>query len=348
MKLARENGLSGALLDRLELTPARLASMIEGVRAIASQDDPLVAIKSWVRSDGLRISKQAVPLGVIAVIYESRPNVTADAAALALRSGNAVLLRGGKEAAFSNQAISDIFSAVISEAGLSAPIVQQVLSGDRTLVDAMLQAEGQIDLLIPRGGESLIRAVAEKSRVPVLKHYNGICHLYVDSSADLQKAEAVILNAKIQRPGVCNALETLLLHKDVAQHLLEKLAQHVELELRLDLAEEDWNTEYLDTILSVRIVESMDEAVDHIARYSSAHTDGILSQSREHIERFVRLVDSSAVVVNASTRFNDGAEFGMGAEIGISTDRLHARGPVGAAELTTYKFIVEGDGHIRS
>ena len=364
VEAAQSAGLSAALVDRLRLSDSRIQSMAEGIRAIISLRDPVGEVMDGtVRPNGLRIQKVRVPIGVILMIYESRPNVTADAASLCLKSGNAVILRGGKEALNSNLAIARVLGDVLVAANLPAHAVQMIETPDRLAVDLLLEANDFIDLVIPRGGESLIRAVVEKSSIPVIKHYKGVCHVYVDDEADLDMAERIAVNAKVQRPGVCNAMETLLVHKGVAERFLPRIAQKMRqagVELRGDeltrcfvpdmkpATEEDWYTEYLDLILSVRVVGSLDEAVAHIAKYGSSHSDAIVTNNVRKANEFVARVDSSAVLVNASTRLNDGGEFGLGAEIGISTDKIHARGPMGLVELTTYKWVVYGDGQVRT
>ena len=359
----REAGLTAALLDRLELTDKRIAGMADGLRQVAALPDPVgEVIGGTVRPNGLRISKVRVPLGVIVIIYESRPNVTADAAALCLKSGNGVILRGGKEALRSNQAIWRVLQEGLAAAGLPADAIGLVETTDRAAVDALITADGLIDVVIPRGGEGLIRRVAQGATLPVIKHYKGTCHVYVDAAADLDMAQAICLNAKCQRPGTCNAMETLLVHQTIAPQFLPPMAaQFAEagVELRgcdrtrallpdiTGATEDDWPEEYLDLILSIRVVDSTDEAIEHIARYGSAHSDAIVTTDIREADRFLAAVDSAAVYVNASTRFTDGYEFGMGAEIGISTDKLHARGPMGLEELTIYKFVVRGDGQLR-
>jgi len=363
IRAAEEAGVSPAMVDRLRLTDKRLEQMADGLRAIAGLRDPVgEVIGGWTRPNGLRIHKVRVPLGVIAMIYEARPNVTADAAALCIKSGNAVILRGGKEALRSNLAIHAVLADALSSAGLDPHGAQIINTPDRRAVDLLLEAEGRVDLVIPRGGEGLIRAVARKAKVPVIKHYKGVCHTYVDAEADLDVAERVCLNAKLQRPSVCNAMETLLVHEGVAAKFLPRIVRSLregncelrgcERSRRLvpDMAaatEEDWEAEYNDLVLSVRVVPSLDAAVAHIARYGSHHSDAIVTRDLVAAERFTSEVDSCAVFVNCSTRFNDGGEFGMGAEIGISTDRLHARGPMALPELTTYKYVVWGAGQIR-
>jgi len=359
----REAGLSTALIDRLTLTDARIEGMAEGLEAVASLRDPVgETIDGSVRPNGLKIQKVRVPIGVVFMIYESRPNVTADAASLCLKSGNAVVLRGGKEAIHSNLAIHRALAAALEEVGLDPACIQLIETTDREAVNVALHAEGLIDVVIPRGGEGLIRAVAENATIPVIKHYKGVCHTYVDASADLDMANSICMNAKVQRPGVCNAMETLLVHKAVADQFLPDLVAALKeagVEIRgcpettaicpdvLEATEADWPEEYLDLILSVRVVDSIEEAIDHIDRYGSAHSDAIVTANYAAASRFVDEVDSAAVYVNASTRFTDGGEFGMGAEIGISTDKLHARGPMALAELTSYKWVVHGSGQIR-
>jgi glutamate-5-semialdehyde dehydrogenase len=352
-----------ALVDRLTLTPERIRAAAHGLRQIAGLPDPVGHIlDSSVRPNGLHVHRVGVPLGVIFFIYESRPNVTVDAAGLCVKSGNAIILRGGREALNTNVALHELLLDTLQAAGLPADAVQMVAYPDRAAVGHLLRLSQHIDLVIPRGGESLIRHVAKEATMPVLKHYNGICHVYVDAAADLDMAEQIILNAKCQRPGVCNAAECLLVHKDVAAAFLPSAARALRqrgVELRgcpatqrlvpdaKPATEQDYRTEYLDLILSVKVVASMEEAVEHIHRYGSQHTETIVTGDLRAARRFTAVVDSSAVLVNASTRFNDGYEFGLGAEIGISTDKFHARGPCGLRELTTYKYIVYGDGHVR-
>lgn len=360
---ARDGGLTSAQVDRLTLTPARLHSAAEGLREVALLPDPVGQIReSRVRPNGLEVHKVGVPLGVILFIYESRPNVTVDAAALCVKSGNAVILRGGKEAAHSNRALHQVLAECLAEAGLPADAVQLVGTTDRAAVGHLLRMREYIDLAIPRGGESLIRRVAEEARVPVLKHYKGNCHVYVEASADLGRAEAIVVNAKCQRPGVCNAAESLLVDEAVAPAFLPRAAAALAargVELRgcpatralvpaaKAATEEDFAAEYLDLILSVKIVAGLEEAIAHVNRYGSGHTDAVVTNNLAAARRFVAAVDSSAVVVNASTRFNDGFELGLGAEIGISTDKFHARGPCGLLELTSYKYVIYGDGQVR-
>lgn len=361
---ARAAGLSSALIDRLTLTDSRIQAMADGIRTIVSLRDPVgEVIDGWMRPNGMRIQKVRVPIGVILMIYESRPNVTADAAALCLKSGNAVILRGGKEALNSNLTIARILTEALKAAHLPAHAIQVIETPERQAVDYLLKASDFIDLVIPRGGESLIRAVVEKSTIPVIKHYKGVCHVYVDEEADLEMAERIAMNAKVQRPAVCNAMETLLVHEGIATRFLPIIAKKMRdamVELRgcerarqivpdmMPATEEDWYTEYLDLILSVRVVSSLDEAIAHIAKYGSAHSDAIVTNNVRKAMEFVNRVDSSAVFVNASTRLNDGGEFGLGAEIGISTDKIHARGPMGLTELTTYKWVVFGNGQVRT
>jgi glutamate-5-semialdehyde dehydrogenase len=361
---ASSRGLSGAMLDRLALSDSRIEQMATGIEEVIALPDPVGEVERMGRRpNGLWVGKMRIPLGVIGIIYESRPNVTADAAALCVKSGNAVILRGGSEAIFSNTAIARILREAMTLAGLPAEAVAVIERTDREAIDAMLQAEEYIDLIIPRGGEGLIRSVAEKSRIPVIKHYKGVCHIYVDEGADIDQAVLVCVNAKVQRPGVCNAMETLLVHGKVAPDFLPAvsapLGKHG-VELRgcpqtlsllpeaVPATEEDWGTEYLDLILAVRVVSSMEEAIAHIRRYGSLHTEAILTTDHARAMRFLRDVDSSLVLVNASTRFNDGFQLGLGAEIGISTTKIHAFGPMGLSELTTTKFIAFGDGQVRT
>jgi glutamate-5-semialdehyde dehydrogenase len=361
---ASSRGLSGAMLDRLALSDSRIEQMATGIEEVIALPDPIGEVERMGRRpNGLWVGKMRIPLGVIGIIYESRPNVTADAAALCVKSGNAVVLRGGSEAIFSNTAIARILREAMSLAGLPADAVAVIERTDREAIDAMLQAEEYIDLIIPRGGEGLIRSVAEKSRIPVIKHYKGVCHIYVDEGADIDQAVLVCVNAKVQRPGVCNAMETLLVHEKAAPEFLPAvsapLGKHG-VELRgcpqtlslvpgaVPATEEDWGTEYLDLILAVRVVPSMEEAIAHIRRHGSLHTEAILTRDHARAMRFLRDVDSSLVLVNASTRFNDGFQLGLGAEIGISTTKIHAFGPMGLTELTTTKFIAFGDGQVRT
>ncbi len=360
----RERGLSDALLDRLTLTDARIAAMAEGLRQIAALPDPVGAITDLkFRPSGIQVGRMRVPLGVIGIIYESRPNVTVDAAGLCLKAGNACILRGGSEAIHSNQALAACIRAGLERAGLPETAVQVVETTDRAAVGALLQMDRYVDVIVPRGGKGLIERIVAESRIPVIKHLDGVCHVYIDDRADLDKAVRIAVNAKTQRFGVCNAMETLLVHEAVAERVLPRLAQEFRragVELRgcertcaivgdcKPATEEDWYAEYLGPILAVRVVDHLDMAMDHIARYGSAHTDAIVTEDYTRARRFLREVDSSSVMVNASTRFADGFEYGLGAEIGISTDKLHARGPVGLEGLTTQKFVVLGDGQIRT
>jgi glutamate-5-semialdehyde dehydrogenase len=363
LEFAKERGLSSALLDRILLNPSRVLAMGKGLRDVAALDDPVrQVVKMWRRPNGLQVGRMRIPLGVIGMIYEARPNVTADAAALCLKSGNAVILRGGSEAHHSNQAIGAVLREACAETHVPPDAVQVVQNKDHALVHELLQLEQYIDLIIPRGGEDLIRAVAAQSKIPVIKHYKGVCHVYVDSDASLEMAERICYNAKVQRPSVCNAMETLLVHEAIAPKFLPAMIakfREAGVEIRgcdrtralvpgIQVAtEEDWSTEYLDLILAVRVVKDMDEAVSHIERYGSEHTETIVTNHYQKSREFVDRVNSSAVMVNASTRFNDGGELGLGAEIGISTSKIHAYGPMGLEELTTTKFIVFGDGQVR-
>jgi glutamate-5-semialdehyde dehydrogenase len=360
---ARAKGLSAAIIDRLKLTEDRLARIADGLRQVSLQEDPVGEIvRMWKRPNGLLVGKMRIPLGVIGIIYESRPNVTADAAGLCVKSGNAVILRGGSETIRSNIAIGEVLRESLKGAGLPEDAVQVVPVTDRGVVLEMLKLEEYIDLVIPRGGEGLIRFVAENSRVPVLKHYKGVCHIFVDESAQQGMAESVCLNAKVQRPGVCNAMETMLVHEKIAKKFLPAVAKRFEeegVELRgcertrkilpgiKKAGESDWHEEYLDLILSVKVVKDIDEAIGHIEKYGSMHTESIITENYTNSQKFVNGVNSSTVMVNASTRFSDGYELGLGAEIGVSTSKLHAFGPMGALELTTTKFVVFGEGQIR-
>jgi glutamate-5-semialdehyde dehydrogenase len=364
---AQKAEMQPALIERLKLNDKRLAGMADGVEQIAAQADPIgQIIEGYVRPNGLRISKMRVPLGVILFFYESRPNVTSDAAALCIKSGNAIILRGGKESIYSNLAIGKIISKSLADSGIDPAAVQLIESTDRALVAPLLKLDKYIDLVIPRGGEGLIRAVVKDSTIPVLKHFTGNCHIYLHADAgELEdQARKICVNAKTSYPGgaVCNAVEKILFHKDVAAKLLPRVCQDLAakgVEIRGDertraaypaakAAEEaDWPLEYLSLIVAIKVVDSLDAAVAHINEYGSHHTDAIVSNSKPAIEQFVMQVDSASILVNASTRFADGGEYGLGAEIGISTDKLHARGPMGAADLTTYKWIVTGDGHVR-
>ena len=364
LRAGAENGLSSALLDRARLDQKRIHTIANSVREVVHLTDPLgEVLKEWSRPNGLKISKRRVPIGVIGIIYESRPNVTSDAASLCLKTGNAVILRGGSEAIRSNMALADAVSKGCQDAGLPEYSVQLVPSTDRAAVVLMAQLDRYIHLIIPRGGRSLIEAVISAARMPVIKHFDGICAAYVDRAADLRMAERIVVNAKCQRPGVCNAIETMLVHEEVAHQFLPDCADALwkrGVELRgdhlareilggkvLPAIEEDWRTEYLDLILAIKTVRSLEEAIEHIENYGSHHSDAIITEDRVVAQKFLNQVDSAAVFWNASTRFNDGAEFGFGAEIGISTDRLHARGPMGLEELTSYKYLVEGTGQVR-
>lgn len=364
LKAAEQHGLSRAAIDRLNLNPKRIQEMATGLREVAHLPDPVgEVVRMWRRPNGMQVGKMRVPIGVIGIIYESRPNVTADAASLCLKSGNAVVLRGGSEAIHSNQAIARLLSSAAEKAGVPGGAISLLERTEREGVSAMLKLDAYIDLIIPRGGEGLIRAVSQQATVPIIKHDKGVCHTYVDAGADLEQAREICVNAKVQRPGTCNAMETLLVDQSIAPHLLPvliKALQKAGVEIRgcprtceivSGIAmgqEEDWTTEYLDLVLSVRVVEGLDEAMQHIAEYGSHHSDAIVTQNHEHAMRFLREVDSASVFVNASTRLSDGQQFGLGAEIGISTTRIHARGPMGLEELTCLKFVVLGDGQIRS
>ena len=360
---ARAKGLDPASIDRLTLTEKTIAAMADGLRQIAELPDPIGEISDLKqRPTGIKVGRMRVPLGVIAIIYESRPNVTADAAGLCLKSGNATILRGGSESFHSNQAIARCVHEGLKAAGLPETAVQVVETTDRAAVGELLRMNEYVDIVVPRGGKSLIERVMQESRIPMIKHLDGICHVYIDDAADLDKAVRIADNAKTQRLGVCNAMETLLVARAVADRVLPRLAriyQDKGIELRGDEAarnivpgmnaatEEDWHTEYLAAILSIRVVSGLDEAIEHISKYGSQHTDTIVTEDQAHAQRFLREVDSSSVMVNASTRFADGYEYGLGAEIGISTDKLHARGPVGLEGLTSLKWVVFGDGQIR-
>ena len=363
MDAGQAAGLDPALLDRLELTAKGVRAMAQGLREVAAQSDPVGEITDLkYRPSGIQVGRMRVPLGVIGIIYESRPNVTADAAALCLKAGNAAILRGGSEALHSNRAIAACIQQGLAAASLPADAVQVIDTADRAAVGALIAMAEYVDVIVPRGGKGLIERISREARVPVIKHLDGVCHVYIDDRADLDKAVTVAYNAKTQRYGTCNTMETLLVAEGIAERVLPVLGrmyQDAGVELRgceraRDLlsgvktaTEDDWTAEYLAPILAVRVVENMDEAIDHIARYGSAHTDAIVTEDYSRARRFLREVDSSSVMVNASTRFADGGEYGLGAEIGISTDKLHARGPVGVEGLTTQKFVVLGDGHIR-
>lgn len=360
---AEKKGLSKAMLDRLTLTDKVIANMAAGLKEVAALPDPVGEVSGmWKRPNGLMVGRMRIPLGVIGIIYEARPNVTADAAGLCLKSGNAVILRGGSEAINSNLAICKILNAACRDAGVPEPAIQVVPIVDREAVLELLKLEDYIDLIIPRGGEGLIRFVAENSKVPVIKHYKGVCHVFVDEFADIDMASDIAFNAKAERPGVCNAMETLLVHKNIAQKFLPVIYERYKqagVELRgcpetrgilkdiKEAKEGDWGAEYLDLILAVKIVSDMDSAMAHIAKYGSMHTESIVTRDYANAQRFLREVNSSTVLVNASTRFSDGFELGLGAEIGISTTKLHAFGPMGLTELTTQKFIVYGNGQVR-
>ena len=356
--------LADAMVDRLTLNDARIAKMADSVRQIAGQVDPIgQVIQGYVRPNGLRLEKVRAPIGVVLIIYESRPNVTSDAAALCLKSGNAVILRGGKESIHTNGVVADVIRDALGAAGIPRDTVQLVSSTDRTAVGHLLKLEGMIDLAIPRGGESLIRAVVEQAHIPVIKHYSGNCQIYIDADCDDAMATKICVNAKSQRPGVCNAAETLLFHREAADRgLLAKTCTALAaegVEVRGDTTtcslfpeatpatDADWATEYLDRICAVTVVEDLDSAIEHITRHGSKHTDAIITNSVAAADKFIQRVDSANVFVNCSTRFSDGGEYGLGAEIGISTDKLHARGPMGAEDLTTYKWVVRGDGQVR-
>ncbi len=363
MAAGREHGLDAALLDRLELTPGRIAAMAEGLRQIAALPDPVGEIDELnYRPSGIQVGRMRVPLGVIGIIYESRPNVTADAAGLCLKAGNAAILRGGSEALHSNQAIAAIIRDGLESAGLPATAVQVIEITDRAAVGELITMREFVDVIVPRGGKGLIERVSEEARVPVIKHLHGVCHVYIHAAADHQKAVEVAFNAKTQRYGTCNTMETLLVDAAIAAEVLPELARRYEeegVELRgcertraivagaIPATEEDWDTEYLAPILSIRIVDDLDAAMDHLYHHSSGHTESIITEDYTVARRFLNEVDSSSVMVNASTRFADGFEYGLGAEIGISTDKIHARGPVGLEGLTSRKYIVLGDGHIR-
>jgi len=361
----KKNGhrLSDAMKDRLLLTRSRIESMASSLEEIARLKDPVGRVyEKIVRPNGLLIAKMRVPLGVILIVYESRPNVTSDCVGLCLKSGNAVILRGGSEALSSNVAIYSVMEDAARKAGLPKGAINMVKNPDRSVVDYLLSQDRFIDLVIPRGGESLIRKVASVSRIPVIKHYKGVCHTFIDKTADLAMAARICVNAKVQRPGVCNAMETLLVHERVAKRFLPKIVDRLRREgvvikgcsatkkIVKDVkkaSERDWFTEYLDLVLSVRVVRDVSEAIAHISKYGSQHSDSIVTRNKKNGEAFLRQVDSSAVYVNASTRFTDGKQFGKGAEIGISTDKIHARGPMGIEELTTYKYVICGKGQIR-
>lgn len=361
---ARKKGLSDAMIDRLTVSDAVIESMAKGLRDVVALQDPVGKVTGmWLRPNGLQVGRVRVPLGAIAMIYEARPNATIDAAGLCLKAGNAVILRGGSEALHSNTVLARMIQEALRETGIPEGAAQVVPVRDRAAINALLAQEDSLDLVIPRGGEGLIRFVVEHSKIPVLKHFKGVCHVYVDANADLGMAEEIAYNAKVQRPGVCNAMETLLIHKAEAKAFLPTMAKRFReaaVELRgcpetcslvpeaKQATEEDWPAEYLDLILAVKVVSSIDEAIEHIAKYGSAHTEAIVTSDYARARQFLREVDASVVLVNASTRFNDGGELGLGAEIGISTSKLHAYGPMGLEELTTTKFVVFGDGQVRT
>ena len=363
MAAGRDAGLADAMLDRLHLNDARLDGVINAVRSLVGLRDPVGReIARWTRPNGLLIRKMRVPLGVIGIIYESRPNVTVDAAALCFKASNAVILRGGREALQTNIALADALQRGGATKGLPPDSIQLISVTDHDAVRELVQLEGLVDLVIPRGGERLIRTVAEQARVPVIKHYKGVCHVYVDKAADPEMALSIIENAKCSRPGVCNALEKVLVHRDIAPSFLPLLAERLRarrVELRGDEAaraavpdllpatDEDWDAEYLDLVLAIKVVDDVQTAIDHINRHGSHHSDSIVTADTKARDQFLQQVDSACVYVNASTRFTDGGEFGLGAEIGISTDKLHARGPMALEELTTYKYLVTGNGQIR-
>jgi glutamate-5-semialdehyde dehydrogenase len=360
---ATENGVSAAFIDRLTLNAERIDAMAAGLEAIASLDDPIGhELARWQQPNGLDIARVATPLGIIGIIYESRPNVTVDAAALCLISGNAAILRGGSDSYFTSSLLASLMVQGLESADLPAANVQMIPSADRALVGAMLAAAGEIDVIIPRGGRSLVERVQSEARVPVFAHLEGICHVYVDADADFDMAKQIIVNAKMRRTGICGAAETLLMHRDVANTLLPAIASALTdagcalrgdalscdlVETMTKATEADWRTEYLDSILSVKIVDTVDDAITHIGTYGSGHTESIVTGNADTAEHFLARVDSAIVMVNASTQFADGGEFGMGAEIGIATGRLHARGPVGAAQLTSFKYVVRGHGNTR-
>jgi len=365
LEAGRSNGLDDAMLDRLALTPARIDDMIEGLRQVASLPDPIGEIRDMrYLPSGIQVGKMRVPLGVVGIIYESRPNVTIDAASLCLKSGNATILRGGSEAIHSNQAIARCIQLGLAEADLPAAAVQVVETTDRAAVGALISMPEYVDVIVPRGGKGLIERISRDAKVPVIKHLDGICHVFIDQAADLDKAIRIADNAKTQRYAPCNTMETLLVHEAIARRVLPPLAtiyREKGVELRgcpgtcellggdvLAASEEDWSTEYNAPILSIRMVDSLDQAIEHINRYGSQHTDAIVTENFTDARRFITEVDSASVMVNASTRFADGFEYGLGAEIGISTDKLHARGPVGLEGLTSEKYVVFGDGHVRT
>ena len=363
LEAGRQKGLSSAMLDRLDLSDKAMAAMVSGLHEVAALPDPVGEVTEMIRRpNGIMVGRMRIPLGVIGMIYESRPNVTVDAAALCLKAGNSILLRGGSEAIHSNLALARVLQDALAAEDIDAAAIQVIPVTDRAAVTFMLGLEEQIDLIIPRGGEGLIRFVAENSRIPVLKHYKGVCHVFVDDTADHDMAINIVMNAKVQRPGVCNALESLLVHEKIADTFLPKVAAELRragVEIRgcartcallpfaVPALDSDWGMEFLDLILAVRVVDGLDSALEHIARHGSQHTEAIITNSYANGQRFLREVDASAVMINASTRFSDGGQFGLGAEIGISTTKLHAYGPMGLKELTTRKFIVYGEGQVR-
>jgi len=363
LSAGRQKGLSAAMLDRLALTDKVIDSMVVGLQEVAALPDPVGEVDEMIRRpNGLMVGRMRIPLGVIGMIYESRPNVTVDAAALCLKAGNAVILRGGSEAIHSNLALARVLQEALDSENINPAAIQVIPIADREAVNVLLSLEDHIDLIIPRGGEGLIRFVAQNSRIPVLKHYKGVCHVFVDNEADFGMAAEIIMNGKTQRPGVCNALETLLVHRDIAADFLPQIGARLKdagVEIRgcpetreiladvKEAVEDDWYAEFLDLILAVRVVDDLDAAMDHIDTYGSQHTEVIVTGDYANAQRFIKEVDASAVMVNASTRFSDGGQFGLGAEIGISTTKLHAYGPMGLKELTARKFIVYGDGQVR-
>lgn len=362
----KDVGLSSAMMDRLELTEARVKSMATAILDVVKLPDPVgVDLKKWERPNGLKMSKVSVPLGVVMVIYEARPNVTAECVSLAFKSGNAIILKGGKEAYYSNKVISGLFTDVMKKHSIPAGAVSFVNTTDRGAVNALLELSEYISVVVPRGGEGLIRHVVANSKIPVIKHYKGVCHIFVDAEADVKKASAIAVNAKAQRPGVCNAMETLLVHKKLAKKFLPVCAAAL-IEAGVELrgcdvtrailkdkfkvkkaTKKDYAAEFLDLILAVKVVSSVEEAIDHIAEYGSGHTEAILTKDKKSAKLFAQVVDASSIMINASTRFSDGNEFGLGAEIGISTDKIHARGPMGLEGLTSYKYVVRGTGQVR-
>ena len=363
LRQAKKSGLSAAMIDRLTLKKATIEAMVQGLREVAALPDPVGKITSmWRRPNGLLVGRMRIPLGVIGIIYESRPNVTVDASALCLKAGNAVILRGGSEAINSNVAVASILQNVLRKSSIPAGTIQVVPFTDREGVSALLQLDEYIDLIIPRGGEELIRAVVAQSKIPVIKHYKGVCHIFVDKDANTDMAVEICFNAKVQRPGVCNAMETLLVHQDIASDFLPRVAKKMRqagviikgcektrkiIKNTEAAAENDWYAEYLDLILAIKIVRNIDEAITHIEKYGSLHTESIITENYSNAQKFLNEVNSSTVLVNASTRFSDGFELGLGAEIGISTTKLHAFGPMGLEELTTTKFIIYGNGQVR-